>query len=137
MLKEADLAKGINTFSIPKDAPFETKGEFSIPRQLGDSTSASNTGPGAYVGSSTGLVIIPKTTGANSFVTASLELNYDVTLVLKPGEVSASSPWRLVKDWFGQTWRNLGIIAGIGVGLCLSGSFLVLKTEQEDAQADI
>ncbi|HIN06381.1 MAG TPA: hypothetical protein EYM65_09130 [Dehalococcoidia bacterium] len=82
-------------------------------------------------------MIIPKTSGENSFVTTSLDLNYDVSLDLKPGEISASSPWTFIKDWFGPTWRNLGIIAGIGVGLFLSGSFLVPKTEQEDAQADI
>ena len=136
-LRKPDWAEGINTFSILNDASFEIKGEFTIPRQLGDSTSASNTEPGVYVGSLSGLVIIPKTSGENSFVTTSLDLNYDVSLDLKPGEISASSPWTFIKDWFGPTWRNLGIIAGIGVGLFLSGSFLVPKTEQEDAQADI
>ena len=82
-------------------------------------------------------MIIPKITGVNRFVTTSLELNYAVSLDLKHGQVSASSPWTFIKDWFGPTWRNLGIIAGIGVGLFLSGSFLVSKKEQEDAQANI
>jgi hypothetical protein len=120
-----DWESEINTFSVLDDVTFTMKGEFTIPTPLPavrqSAGGADPGGPGSYSRSLSGLVIIPVAEREASFITTELLLSYDVNLTLAPGRISDAPVWLFIQDWFGPSWRNLGIFAALGIILFWGG----------------
>ena len=138
-LREPDWEEEIHTFSILEDVTFTINGEFTIPKTLGTPAvgdtpagESDSSEPGSYQGSLAGLVLMPVSQGEESYFTDFMELNYDVSLTVIPGQVASGTAWTFTKDWSGPRWRNFLIFAGAGGVLFVTASLMMAPNEEEE-----
>ena len=76
---------------------------------------------------------MPVAQGEDSYFTDFLELNYDVSLTVLPGQAASGTVWTFTKDWFGPRWRNFLIFAGLCLAVLIP-SGLMLPQANEGAE---
>jgi len=138
--KEPDWGDEVQSPDILKSSPLEIDGEFTIPTTLeetsGSTASAEEPKNISYLGTLTGTVFMPVAIDEDFFDNVAVPLFYEVRLTVVPGgastgDGSAEAWWQ---RWLGPSWRNFGVVAGLGLVMFVVGSNMLALHEKGRAE---